>query len=363
MSEIASDDIRAAVAAGVITEEQAAKLEILAERRHGYRAHMTDEDEPFEFFKGFSEIFVAVGITILFMGIGALATLMASFSLVPLVGMALAWGFAEYFTLKRRMTLPSIVLSLFFGANAFVAVSIQLLPTINQIFNSDALFDPWRPLAIFSICLLLMIAFFLRFRLPFSTFIMGLFGIGIVFSLALMINPEMVWGFNGFESLFDLTNNSNIALATTAFGVIAFLFAMAFDMRDPHRVSRYSASAFWLHILAAPALVNTIAYSLLNMGGGTGYLLTAVALIIITLLAIIIDRRSFLTAGLIYVAIIIGWTLSQADGRWSNIQTLLILGAFVTALGTWWTQIRAAIMRALPNFPFKHRLPPYAEAL
>ena len=41
---------------------------------------------------------------------------------------------------------------------------------------------------------------------------------------------------------------------------------------------------------------------------------------------------------------------------------ILILGATITALGTWWVPLRAAVMRALPAFPGKTSLPPYASA-
>ena len=58
------DDLRAAVAAGILTEAQAAGLMALAQGRAGQRAHMAADDEPFEFFRGFSEIFIALGLKI-----------------------------------------------------------------------------------------------------------------------------------------------------------------------------------------------------------------------------------------------------------------------------------------------------------
>jgi hypothetical protein len=36
-----------------------------------------------------------------------------------------------------------------------------------------------------------------------------------------------------------------------------------------------------------------------------------------------------------------------------------IIGGFFTTIGTWWVQIRAVVMRTLPDFPGKSRLPPY----
>ena len=58
MADFNTDDIRAAVAANVLTEEQASRLTIFAESRLGFRNHMDADDEPFELFKGFAEIFV-----------------------------------------------------------------------------------------------------------------------------------------------------------------------------------------------------------------------------------------------------------------------------------------------------------------
>jgi hypothetical protein len=68
MTGVTRDDIRAAVASGTLSEAQAASLIVLAEERAGVRTHMTGLDEPFELFKGFNEIFIVVGLTILYLG-------------------------------------------------------------------------------------------------------------------------------------------------------------------------------------------------------------------------------------------------------------------------------------------------------
>jgi hypothetical protein len=167
----------------------------------------------------------------------------------------------------------------------------------------------------------------------------------------------VVMGTAGYQSLFDLGESPAFATATLLFGIAAFVAGMWFDTRDPHRLGRHSATAFWCHLLAAPALVNTVAVTLLN-GGGTGFL--AIALILITLLALVIDRRSFLTAAIAYIAIVIGWLMGEGGGT-SWIFILLILGAFITAIGTWWVQLRARVMGTLPDFPGKSRLPPYGS--
>ena len=59
MADVSRDDLRAAVAAGHLSAAQAASVLALAQARAGVRL---PEDEPFELFRGFAEIFVAVGL-------------------------------------------------------------------------------------------------------------------------------------------------------------------------------------------------------------------------------------------------------------------------------------------------------------
>ena len=314
---------------------------------------MPSEDEPFEFFRGFSEIFISIGLVILLVGVSALLAAFGGFALLTLVPLAtagIAWWWAGYFTLKRRMTLPSMVLAMAYGTG-IVIFAFTLLARANL---------DERIVAILGFCLsaLGMVAWYRRFRLPFAAFLTGAAVLGAIYSItASASNVVGLVGAGGYQTLFDLGESPAFATATLVFGIGAFLTGMWFDTRDPHRLGRYSATAFWCHLLAAPALVNTVAVTLLN-GGGTGFL--AIALILITILALVIDRRSFLTAAIAYIAIVIGWVMGEGAGT-SWIFILLILGAFITAIGTWWVQLRAKVMQLLPDFPGKSRLPPYGS--
>jgi hypothetical protein len=359
--QIASEDLRAAVAAGIVTESQAASVSALADSRTGKRLAMPAEDEPFEFFRGFSEIFVSIGLVILMSGIAALLVTVGGYAVLvtlPLICAAIAWWWAGYFTLKRRMNLPSMVLAVAFGSGIYLS-AVTLL--------HDAGTTPRLPVvAGFVLAALGMAAWYRKFRLPFAAFILGAFALGAVYSMTASL--ESLSGFagtgrNGLSGLFDLRQSPQFALATLGFGIGAFLAAMWFDTRDPYRLGRYSATAFWLHVLAAPALVNTVALTLYNVGGTAGIVSLAAALAVIAALALIIDRRSFLTAALVYIALVVSWIIEGRNGTgfgsWAMM--LIMLGALVTALGTWWVPLRSALMRALPDFPGKHRLPPYAE--
>ncbi len=358
MNEFAPEDLRAAVAAGILNEAQAASVTALANDRAGKRAAMPSEDEPFEFFRGFSEIFISIGLIILLAGIIGLMAVMTFgrfLFAVPLLTSVVAWWFAGYFTLKRRMTLPSMVLAFAFGVGMVAFIFTVITPTAEN----------GRIVSIlgFGLATVGMIGWYRRFRLPFAAFLTGCFALGVVYSVTASatnvagVVAGSMFGDGGYRSFFDLTANPEFATATLLFGVGAFLVGMWFDIHDPHRLGRHAATAFWCHLLAAPALVNTVAVTLLN-GGGIGLL--AIALFFITLLALVIDRRSFLTAAIAYIAVVIGWVMGENGGTgW--IFVLPLLGGIITAIGTWWVPLRALVMRVLPNFPGKSRLPPYGS--
>jgi hypothetical protein len=321
---------------------------------------MPAEDEPFEFFRGFSEIFVTLGLAILMAGLAMLLTWIGgtgAFIFLPAAVAAIAWWWATYFTLKRRMNLPSMLLASVFGIAVFVSVG-TMIAQMGGYANVGRYYAVIPAL----VAMAALALWYKTFRLPFTAFIIGAFGLIALYGLT--TNTRVfgnLFGGDATSNVFDLRASSGLALATLAFGVIAFLVAMWFDTRDPNRLGRYAATAFWLHLLAAPALVNTVATTLYNMGGTSGMLLTSAALALIAALALVIDRRSFLTAGLIYLGLIIAWAIRGDDGgsfgEWVAI--LLILGATVTTLGTWWVPIRAWLMRGLPDFPGKGKLPPY----
>lgn len=348
-----SEDLRAAVAAGILSEAQAASLSALANDRAGKRASLPSEDEPFEFFRGFSEIFISIGLVILLSGVTALLAAFGGFALLTLVplGTALiAWWWAGYFTLKRRMTLPSMVLATAYGTGIVIFV-FTLLGQGGTEMRATSILG-------FLASAFAMMLWYRRFRLPFAAFLTGGALLGAIYSVtASASNLVDLAGAGGYQALFDLGESPAFATATLIFGIGAFLTGMWFDTRDPHRLGRHSATAFWCHLLAAPALVNTVAVTLLN-GGGTGFL--AIALVLITALALVIDRRSFLTAAIAYIAIVIAWVMGEGGGT-SWIFVLLILGGFITAIGTWWVQLRAWLMGVLPDFPGKSRLPPYGS--
>lgn len=350
-------DIRAAVKAGILTSAQAAELKALSDARAGRIAGRVREDEPFEFFKGFAEIFVAVGLAILLGGIALLLGVIGGVGIlivIPAILAAISWWMARFFTLRWRMNLPSMVLASAYAGGIYVSA----LTVLGQ--SEMGL----RFVAILSATVAAIAAglWYRRFRLPFSMFILGSFALMATYALFTRYNPG-----GNFEDIDSWAQSfvprANLTLASLVFGLAAFAGAMAFDLRDPHRVGRQSATAFWLHLLSAGALVNAVAGHIWGQGGGTNILPTVLVLTAFAAVALVIDRRSFLTAGIVYIAAVIYWAVAgegEASLRdWALI--LILLGSFFTLLGTWWIPLRRRLMRALPDFPGKDRLPPYSE--
>jgi len=220
------EDLRAAVAAGILTEAQAASLTALTNDRAGKRTALPAEDEPFEFFRGFSEIFISIGLVILLSGVTALLAAFGGFALltlVPLASAAIAWWWAGYFTLKRRMTLPSMVLASAFGLG-IVLFAFTVLARAGLDQRMVAMLG-------FALSALGMVAWYRRFRLPFAAFLTGGLALGAIYALtASAANlAGMFAGSGGYRSLFDLGESPAFATATLVFGIGAFLVGMITD--------------------------------------------------------------------------------------------------------------------------------------
>lgn len=355
------DDLAAAIAAGVLGERQAAGLLALAaaRRRHG----AAPDDEPFVIFRGFAEIFVATGLALMFMGLyGGLVLLSSGLNEPRAGGMAIAAGAAGLaFALgwplarARRMVLPSMVLvlalAMFTAAGAGLALGETPWPRI------------WLGGALAALCA--TGAWYGLFRLPFALLVVAASGLAVLMSLIAMLMPEPAFAAlralvfrEGPLVLLDLRQAPLIAGAVFGFGIVTFAAAMAHDLRDPLRVRRQSDCGFWLHLAAAPLLINPVGLTLLNIDGAAGRWGLAGAVSLIALIALLIDRRSFLTAGLVYVGAL-AFALMRGGVDVTLPVVLAAMGATVTLLGIYWAPLRGGLLRRLPAFPGKRHLPPW----
>jgi hypothetical protein len=348
---IEHDDLKAAVGSGLLNEQQAADLISLADSRRGARENLHPGDEPFELFKGFNEIFIVIGLLIVAAGWwgvaglilgGQMTDLQGNAMWVSLLGAGFLWLLSEYFVRKRRMIAPAIALSIMFALNAafgFTAIMAEPFMVAQQDYSSVPF-----PLLLATLAILV---YWLRFKVPFA---MAMIAVGL-FVVAIVYVASREGRVADLSEFFLLSAGGPFAWITLVLGILVFGVAMYFDMSDPHRVTRRSANGFWLHVVAAPALVNTMALSLLDQDSN---IVLLVVLLLFAVVAIVIDRRSFLIAAIGYI-VALAATVFDGDGA---ALTVLILGVVLLLLGAFWERIRARVLRLMPGFIPLHRLPP-----
>ncbi len=352
---IEQDDLRAAVGAGTITEAQATSLLTLARNREAVRAGRAPQDEPFELFRGFNEVFIVVGLGILFAGFVGMSEAISlstpnpdapwnqvynqtSVALLALSGLALTVLLTRYFTLRRHMIAPSIALTLtmaYFSGRVGFAADVHL--------GHEFL---WGPIA----ATVGIALFWAWARVPFALMVGVLFFAASCYAIAATtsgVDPD-------FESFFLLSGQGIFPFITLGVGALCLIAALRFDLKDRYRVTRNAANAFWLHVAAAPMLVNPIAATLFNLESGLTNAILLVFVIVMALFAITIDRRSFLLSGIGYLIALIATELNQG---WAI--AVLLLGVLLITLGAKWEAIRCGLLERLPEFPGKNRLAPW----
>lgn len=337
-------DLEAAVAAGALTPAaaQAFRDHVAAQRR----GPAVDE-ESFRLLTGFNDIFVAIALVLLLV---ALAWLGGAAS--PALGGALvagaSWGLAEFFTRRRRMALPSILLLLSFTGG----VAATLLGALFEA--SPDLSDRTGALTLAGVGLATAAAAYghwLRFHVPITVAAGAIALLGTAVALGLSAAPEladqMIW----------------IALGG---GLAIFALAMWWDGSDRERLTRRSDVAFWLHLAAAPLIAHPIFQQVGVLDGDLGAGAAGIVLALYVAFAIValaIDRRALLVSSLVYVLYALSSLFSQFGAGGINVAlTALVIGSALLMLSAFWHPVRKALVGALPadlreRLPVSDRLP------
>ena len=347
-------DLEAAVAGGVLTAEQAAAFRafIAADRQLP-----AADEEHFRLLTGFNDIFVGIAATILLVAVGWIGQYIGPkigfdgpSPVGPFFAAVTAWGLAEFFTLKRRMALPSIILLLAFAGGIFFTawfaevlivgernVSAQgmfVLVGIASAVACAATFAHWR-----------------RFKVPITVAVgaaaVAALVVTLVASLLIGGEPETIapdqW--RRIQSLLE-----GVALLL---GIGTFLFAMRWDASDRRRETRRSDVAFWLHLLAAPLIVHPV-FSLLGLTTGEasvgGALVVILLYVALALVALAIDRRALLVSALAYVLWAINALFQQSGAvELSVALTALVIGSALLLLSAFWSNARRVVVGPLPE--------------
>lgn len=338
-------DLEAAVAAGIISEDQADELNNFAAQQRRPRNFAVGKDERFKLLGGMNDFFVAIGVVLLGLGVSYGASTFET-PAGYLVGLFLMWALGELLTTKLRLTAPSIVIATFLPIFAFM--SAKGFVTANEQWPAMA-----KDLLTSGSALAIAVLHYLRFRLPYSAAV-----IAIALFVLLMRNLGLEFG-----SQSTAWNQ----VVIFGYGLAVFIVAMCFDMRDTERLTRQADKGFWLHLVAAPMIAHPLISYLSGgtTGSGEAALIVILVAAVLAVIALLIDRRALVVVSLGYLAgaITYGVTqLSSAQNAGTKAMfTLLLLGAIIVALGVGWHRLRRGLMRSLPDSSFKSYLPPIQE--
>jgi MFS family permease len=336
-------DLQSAVAAGALSRDAADALRAHAT---GLRQSPVADEEHFRLITGFNDIFVTIAAVLLLAAAAGIGAAIAP-GVAGLLVAGSAWGLAEFFTRRRRMALPSIVLLLAF-VGGVAAIPINILAE-----NDPHLSD--RANAVLGAGIALMTAgaawiHWRRFIVPITVAA----GAAALAATAIALIVAMLVPANGSPETILLP------LVFVA-GLGVFAVAMRWDMSDRARETRRSDVAFWLHLLAAPM----IAHPLFQWLGVTqGHNITALSAagvlaiyVLMGLVALAVDRRALLVSALAYVLIALTWLFRTFGVVELNVAiTGLVIGSALLSLSAFWSPIRRAVVAQLPG-GIQSRLP------
>jgi len=328
--------IQAALDAGIISENQAQLMRdnLLSATPSDTLATIGDEDNM-RFLRSFSDVFIAIGLILFAFGTAGMASLMGGG--VFFIGTAILMGLAaEFFGRRMRAHLPTLILAL-----AFLVFTQRGL---NHFFDGSSSLTAL-------ITLIAMTLFYWRIRLPFCMALIASSVLFLLFALLGEFAPALIK--NYFGPILALS------------GVTIFGAALAYDVNDQHRTTRFADNAFWLHFLAAPLIIHGIAIIGVSLKNNTLFgfipvlsLSTADAIFVLlvvitlTLIGLAINRRALIVSALGYTGFAIT-SLFVDSGiaiATSLLLALLALGGTIVFLGVGWHGARKHLLKFLPKW-------------
>ncbi len=361
-------DLMAAVEAGAISRDNAQRLEAFLKARNDPERGL--DSENLRFLTNFNDVFLTIGLAVLMTGLSVLSGLTAwnifgldriaqggsaaafgvlsnakmAAILTPIPVLIAAWLLAEYFCGRRRLLLPSMALSIVIVVATGMLIAAILMPPseamIVNIFSQtfDTVIQQISYLA-FGAGALAACAIFLRFRLPFSLFLLALSVAGLFYTAVARIdNGNLIFG----------------GIATLIAGAATLAIAIWFDARDPMRASRTSDHAFWLHMAAAPQIIFGMRGLVLGSGfapaGPADATVMLLVLIAFAIISLLLNRRALIVSGLVSFATALWVLVNEVGGGGLNtlMLTALLVGGAIVLLGGGWRTARRFVLRYVP---------------
>lgn len=319
-----------------------------------------EETEAPRFIRGFHDVLISIGVVILLVGLAGLGSI---FAVAPAIVVL-----SEILVKRQRLALPAVVLTVAAAIWSGVTSAVLMHDVMSSVGHVLSVVPDNDHLeSALNICLLpLALGLYAwRYRVPLSV---ALFFVSALAFGALLVAAGLA-AMLGVPNIITSVPSLTLALLLVlALGL--FALAMSYDLADRQRVTRKADIAFWLHLLTAPVLLYSgsaaIAYlrrgSVRDVMSGTwqGDLAGPVValVLVLMLIGILIDRRAFVTSGLIaLIAAVSSMLRGQQTTSGFMFMAPTFVGAAVLLIGVGWQWLRVRIMRALP-VAISSRLPP-----
>ncbi|KQV64511.1 hypothetical protein [Rhizobium sp. Root1220] len=328
--------------------ERGVKADTVQVARRGAMEPFSDTETP-SFVRGFHDVLITIGVVVALAGLWGIASVYAVLPAIIVL--------AEVLVRRQRLALPAVALTVMLAVWTAVTSASWLdgSSTFIAIGGNRAL----QFTLAFPVVLGL---FYLLYRIPLALALAVIGATVVVLQLVLRL---LSWLTD--DPLFEINHPVVLSVIAIVCAVGLFALAMRFDVRDPLRRTINSDIAFWLHLGAAPALLYSVV-SLAGFNGGTLAALQTVSfrtpLVVATvaalmLVGLVIDRRAFVTSGLLSLGFALYGIFRQGDARVDTyiFITLLTVGVIVLVIGTGWMPLRRFVMRQLP-VAMQEKLPP-----
>ena len=341
--------IDAAVAQGILSPEQHRRMTALAEGKP-----LATPDERFRIMHGFSEVFISIGL-IMLLGAwaGLLKVALGNPAVAMIAGGGTAWFLAHYFTFKRRTLLPAILCCLY--ASSYIGQALIYIWTNHADISLWNLKTQGLSLVQFEVpfigSFLVLAAAALRFRIPFL-----MLPLGILFTLIVTLGVKFG----------DNTISYRIVLGLCGLSLLGV--ALSLDLKDPERLKRTSDFAFWAYVVGSPLTVHplflTLFFQTIERHQQPFMIVVIMILIsgIISVGALLINRRALILSTLIYVTSSLGYLFHKlllVNTATAILFTTFVVGLYVVGLGTCWMKARRLLMTNLTQRSWFSKLPPY----
>lgn len=317
-----------------------------------------EDSEMPRFIRGFHDILITIGVLIGVFGLWGIGT---AYAVIPVILIL-----SELLVRRQRLALPAVVLTVLLFSATLVILEQHL-----TVFDANgyAAGDYFENESLTSFFYVLPIPFVLglyysRYKVP-----LALAGAIFAGGTTILLSIQLIMSVASHQPHFVEKHPQIFIVMVFLTAVAIFLRALRMDFRDPLRLTRRSDVAFWLHLMAAPTLLYST-LSLVFMDDvskvlDSGNMNTSQAIIVLVIVAIfmkiglLLDRRAFVTAGLLSLGLAI-WSIFEKNsfsGTISFYVIPIIIGILVLSLGMGWPHIRRLMFRFLPEIVTK-KLPP-----